>query len=112
MGFETDTDAHGCLPGLPEGLEGWHNTASVLLEKLNQRAPSIGKCEVEYSHGNRPLKDRDCWLTEVLRCGSTLPAANYLPLNSLKHMGVTFAQETFIDIVWSFGLAFLLPRED
>lgn len=39
------------------------------------------------------------------------PSANYLPLNLLKHMGlgVTFAQETFVDITCSFDLTFLPP---
>lgn len=38
----------------------------------------------------------------------TLPSANYLPLNLLKHMGlgVTFAQGTSVNIIRSIGLAF------
>lgn len=41
----------------------------------------------------------------------TLPSANYLPLNLLKHMGlgVTFAQETLVDIICSTGLTFFPP---
>ena len=41
----------------------------------------------------------------------TLPSARYLPLNLLKHMGlgVTFAQETLVDIICSIGLAFFFP---
>ena len=40
-----------------------------------------------------------------------LPSAHYLPLNLLKHMGlgVTFAQETLVDIICSIGLAFFFP---
>lgn len=42
----------------------------------------------------------------------TLPSANYLPLNLLKHMGlgVTFAQETLVDIICSTGLTFFPPQ--
>lgn len=60
------------------------------------------------------MRDKDFSLTEVLRCGSTLPSANYLPLNLLKHMGlgVTFAQETFhryYMLIW-FGFFFFPLR--
>lgn len=82
--------------------------------KPRQRALFKGKYKAKYSRGNQQWWDKDFSLTEVLRCGSTLPSANYLPLNLLKHMGlgVAFAQETFVDIICSFGLTFFFPIED
>jgi hypothetical protein len=66
-------------------------------------AQGKGKQKAKHAGGNQYLKDK-----EVFRCSSMLPSANYLPLNLLKHMGlgVTFAQETFIDIICSLALTF------